>query len=63
MVKYKPGQFVKVQNLKGLYRMKINNGRNLCLPCLFCDLHHKNCGYVIDCFKSIGSDGYLEKVK
>ena len=60
---YKPGQFVKVQNLKGLYRMKIVDLRNGKMPCECCAFNKKQCEKIIDCFKSVGQDGYLVKVK
>lgn len=54
MAKYKPGQFIKIQNEKGLYRVKKGS-------CLDCALHNRRC---IDyCVFKIGWGNIITKVK
>lgn len=54
MAEYKPGQFVKVQNKKGLYRVK----KGFCQDCA---LHDSEC--IDSCVFKIGWDGIIAKVK
>lgn len=54
MAKYKPGQFVKVQNKKGLYRVE----KGFCENCALCP---NDCIY--DCVSNIGWYNMIVKVK
>lgn len=54
MAEYKPGQFVKVQNEKGLHRVK----KGLCVDCA---LHDRKC--IDHCVFKIGWGNIIAKVK
>ncbi len=58
MAKYKNGQFVKVQNMPGKFRV----AKGFCDECALGPTH--NCGkYFHPCWQLIGIDSCIKKVK